>query len=485
MFTVNWPEWNTLVNDAFIPFLENRDRYLVLYGGRGSSKSDFAAKKLIYRCITEDYFRCVLVRNTYATIQNSSYDTIKDIIIDLGLAELFTFKLQPLEIHCINGNRFLARGCDDTTKLKSIKDPTCVWYEEDIPSEDDFITITTGVRTNKADYLQEIFTINPEVEGNYQDHWFWKRYFAGRDEKSFNGTAEIMVPVLVGEKYEDHPIQLTYTVHHSTYKDNKWIPNEFIAFLIDLKHKNPYYWEVYCNGNWGNRILGGLFYKSYNVGRNTLNWQYDPSIALHITFDFNRNPYMSCSVWQIVGPSAYAIDEIAMKSPENKTDLTCREFTRRYNNHKGGLFVYGDPSGQTETTSDKQGENNFTIIMKELAKFKPIKRVAAAHPSVTMRGNFINSVFLGEIEGVRIYIYEKSVYLKNDLLFTKEASDGTKHKEEAKDDNGVRTQKYGHFSDGMDYLICEAFSKEYDEYQNGPTLHNWSVARVAVNENRL
>ena len=124
----------------------------------------------------------------------------------LGLQELFEFKLQPLEIHCINGNCFLARGCDDTQKIKSVKDPTGAWWEEDIPSEADFITVTTSIRTTKAAYLQETFTINPETEGNYQDHWFWKRFFKGHNELSYRS-----VTLMKDVPFFNHNTCLLYT----------------------------------------------------------------------------------------------------------------------------------------------------------------------------------------------------------------------------------------------------------------------------------
>jgi len=460
MFTINWCDWEDIVNESFIPLLENRDRYVIMYGGRGSSKSNFEAKKLIYRCLTEDYFRHILVRNTYATIKDSSYQTIKDIIFELGLGDLFEFKLQPLEIHCINGNSFLARGCDDTQKLKSIKDPTGVWYEEDIPTENDFITITTSVRTQKANYLQETFTINPEVEGNYQDNWFWKRFFKDRNELSYSDITIIEID-------KDTKVDLTFTIHHSTYKDNKWIPNEFIGFLMDLKRTNPYYWEVYCNGKWGNRILGGLFYKNFNVARNTFNWEYDEQIPLHISFDFNVNPYMSCSIWQIVGKAVYLIDELAMKNPYNTTKGVCNEFKRKYFAHKGGLFVYGDPSGKNSDTRSEKGFNDFKIITNELEIFKPTLRVATLHPPVAMRGNFINEIYANNIFDISINLFENSIYLKNDMLFGKEASDGTKLKEKVKAEDGSTHEKYHHFSDTLDYLMCEAFRNEFAQYQNG------------------
>jgi len=60
MYRINWPSWSKLVNDRFIPLVDVFDRYLVLWGGRGSSKSVFAAKKLIYRCLNEPYFLYII-----------------------------------------------------------------------------------------------------------------------------------------------------------------------------------------------------------------------------------------------------------------------------------------------------------------------------------------------------------------------------------------------------------------------------------------
>lgn len=456
---VEWCEWDDLVNDRFIPLIENRDRYLILYGGRGSSKSNAMAKKLIYRCLTEDYFRYILVRNQYNTIKDSSYQTIKDIIFELGLQDLFVFKLQPLEIHCLNGNMFMARGCDDTTTLKSVKDPTGIWYEEDVPTEADFITITTSIRTQKADYLQEIFTINPEVEGNYQDNWFWKRYFEGHNELSFTSTTTMKVS-------EDKSVDLSYTVHHSSHLDNKWLPDEFRAFLIDLKRTNPYYYTIYCLGNWGNKQLGGLFYKQFDIGRNTAKIPYNPDLPLHLAFDFNVSPYMSCSIWQMDGKRLWQIDEIAMKDPDNNTNKTCQEVIRRYYNHKSGMFIYGDATARHEDTRSEKGFDDYLIIRRELDKYNPVVRVPNSNPPVHIRGQFINTCFEHYFEGIEIIIMEDSTYLKNDLLFGKQASDGTKLKEKVKT-NGVQHEKYHHFSDGLDYIACEVFASEFANYQLG------------------
>jgi len=438
---VNWPEWHKIINDSFIPLVNNRDRILILKGGRGSSKSDFTAKKLIFRCLSENFFRCIVVRSQYNTLQASCYQNLKDLIIQLGLSELFTFRQQPLNIECINGNSFLFRGCDDTNTIKSVKDPTCIWWEEDIPTEDDWITVTTSVRTLKAEFIQEIFSINPEVEGNYQDHWFWKRFFEGQPE---NKTFSHSIKMEFEYDGKKESVDLKYTVHHSDHTHNKWLPLEYRARLIAEKEKNPYYYTIYTLGYWGNKQLGGRFYKCFDMGRNTKINRYDPETPLHLAFDFNVNPYMSCSVWQMNGDQIYQIDEIAMKSPDNTTSKTCKEFTRRYNSHTTGVFIYGDPAGRHEDTRSEAGFNDYSIIQRELERYNPIVRVASSAPPVHLRGQFINSVFESNFDGLSIWVLENSVYLKNDLLFGKEAADGTKLKEKVKID-GVTAEKHHHF----------------------------------------
>lgn len=430
--------------------------------------------------MSENYFRCVLIRNTYATIKDSSYQTIKDIIHEWGLQDYFEFKIQPLEIiFKPNGNFFLARGCDDSTKIKSIKDVCAAWYEEDIPTESDFITITSSIRTTKANYLQEVFTINPEVEGNYQDNWFWKAFFDGKPvNQGFSDVRQFQVD-------KDTTVNLTYTVHHSTHLDNKWLPDEFRGMLMDLKRTNPYYYTVYCLGNWGNKQLGGLFYKKFDIGKNTKVNEYRPELPLHISFDFNVNPYMSCTIWQVQGNTAYNIDEIALASPNNDTKSVCDEIRFRYRTHKTGVFIYGDPSGRQEDTRSEKGFNDYTIIENELIQFNPVLRVASSHPPVHLRGQFINAIFDHNFGGLYIYVNEKSVYLKNDLLFGKEAADGTKHKEKVKGSNGTSYEKYHHHSDNMDYFICEMWSDEFDNYQNGDMSNYKRVMGYSQKNNKL
>jgi hypothetical protein len=73
--------------------------------------------------------------------------------------------------------------------------------------------------------------------------------------------------------------------------------------------------------------------------------------------------------------------------------------------------------------------------------------------------------------------------LINDLLNTKEASDGTKHKEKAKDkDTGVTYEKYAHYNDAMDYLIIKLFKQEFEEYKTGNVSARPTLGRRVIEE---
>ena len=469
---IDWPPWESMINERFVPLVENTDRYLILYGGRGSSKSNAVAKILIYRCLTEPYFRFILTRKYYTTIRNSQYKNLKDLIETLGLSKLFKFRTQPYEIECINGNMFVSAGCDEPQKIKSIKDPSGVWYEEDIIDEESWITITTSIRTTKANYLQEIFTINPEVEGDYRENWFFKRFFQKWwSPQNLNHIGMMKVD------FGNRTVNMTYTVHHSDHTDNVWLPDEFRAFLAKMRIDNPYYYEIYSKGVWGNKVVGGRFYHEFDRKRHTAVLSrrpypqyggYNPERSLHISYDFNVRPYMTMIIAQIIGTKIYIIDEIAAKEPHNSTPAITRMFANKYQNQKARVYVYGDPAGRAESTRNEQDNNEYAIIKRILATFSPQVRVDRKAPSVELRGQFINEVFKNNFSGLSITIDEKCTNLIDDMMYLLEASDGTKHKHRVKDkESGVTYEQRGHFSDALDYFVCKAFKAEWRAYKRG------------------
>ena len=63
-------------NSAFIPYLDNRKRYEIYYGGAGSGKSHFIAQKILYRMLRERGHRYLVVRKVARTNVQSNIATI-------------------------------------------------------------------------------------------------------------------------------------------------------------------------------------------------------------------------------------------------------------------------------------------------------------------------------------------------------------------------------------------------------------------------
>lgn len=360
--TIRLPSLEKIINEAFIPLWYNQDRFLLLWGGRGSSKSNFAAKKKIYECLTFPYFRDILIRDTYNSIKDSQYQTIKDIIYEWGLQSLFRFTTHPLEIHCVNGNSFLARGCDDVDKIKSIKDPTGAWYEEgNMIKQEDFLTITTSIRTSKAKFLQEIFSFNPECETEPEEFWIYKMFFAGKEDLGKSFRSELTI------EHDKKLLTTPYTVHHSTYKDNKWIGDEFIAFLEQMKNTDPYYYDVYCLGLWGQRKVTNPFAAQYDPAKHEAIVLYDKNKTVYVSLDFNLVP-MAATYWHIWedenGHHCHCFDEETID--QANVLKWCDVYKSKYPEAIPMMKLTGDAMGKQKNITERDNSSNYELIRREL-----------------------------------------------------------------------------------------------------------------------
>lgn len=335
--------------DLFIPkyfqYLKNDSRYLLLWGGRDSGKSVFLAQKQIYECLSLPYFRSILVKKTYESIKDSQFQTIKDLVYEYGLDDYFTFSTNPLMIKCFNGNMFMARGCDKPEKLKSIKDPNRVWYEEaNQLTEQDFITITTTLRTDKSN-LQEALSFNPECDTlKPEDFWIHKHFFS--------------------EQREDT------TIVHSTYKDNPYCTPDRIQLLENLKKINKYYYDVYTLGRWGVKEVAQPYITAFDERRHTSDRaKFVPGMEIRLSFDFNVDNTI-CVLHHGSPHYIHFFDELVA----NNLPELLKLIDGKYGQYKQTFKITGDIAGQSRTHLHEDNMNSFRMIKNKLnlkdAQFK-------------------------------------------------------------------------------------------------------------------
>lgn len=283
----------------------------------------------------------------------------------------------------------------------------------------------------------------------------------------YDHEKEIMELIFSDTTYFKKNIVNKYVVISSTYHNLENLPSNYIdnqkANLATSLQDMLIYGCPFSK-------VGGEFYKYFDRSKHVGSCPYDPTLPLHVSFDENVHPYFPMGIFQMKGNNLRMIDEIAAEDPYNTIDWVCREFTRRYNNHDAGLFIYGDATSRKDDVKQMKGYDFFRLVENALAKFRPTRRVSRTNPSVVMRGNFINTVLEKDYQGCTFMIDDKCKKAVSDFIMTKQASDGSKNKKPITDPNTkISYQPYGHFTDLTDYIMCYVWANEYNIYQRGDT----------------
>lgn len=264
--TAEWEQnlMNT-TNEPFFALYKDKSRYLVLMGGAGSGKSIFAGRKILERIVSEKKHRILVVRKVARTLRESCFSQLCGQISEFYDVRRFKINKTDMSITCRNGSTVLFAGLDDADKLKSIYNITGIWIEEASEiSLSDFNQLDIRLRGKTDFYKQIIITFNP-VNIN---HWLKKRFFDTTDKNA--------------------------TVHKSTYRDNRFLDKEAKDVLEGYKKTDPYYYSVYCLGEWG--VYGKSVFAAEAVAkriselaepfaRGDFEYLYDGSVISGVRFD--------------------------------------------------------------------------------------------------------------------------------------------------------------------------------------------------------
>lgn len=219
-------------NKAYIPYLERQERYQVFYGGSGSGKSYFLATNLMLILMRKKQ-KLLVVRQIFSTIRDSVYEEIVQALNSLKLLEFCKLSKTTLDITLPNGSKILFKGAEDESKLLSISGIDLCWIEE------------------ASDITKEIFNqLELRLRGGREK----KRFFL-----SFN---PISAQHWLKAEFFDNPKEDSF-VCHTTYKDNRFLDEDYINSLEDMKERNPSKYQVYALGEWGTNTK--LVYDNWKI----------------------------------------------------------------------------------------------------------------------------------------------------------------------------------------------------------------------------
>lgn len=258
----------SVFNDVYKPFLHDEHRFLIFYGGAGSGKSVFVAQRYIYKLLTQPKCNLLCVRAVGNTLRDSVFAELCKVIKTWNLKGLFDIKESEMRIRCLNGNEVLMRGLDDVEKLKSVTfvngELTDVWIEEASEvKESDFNQLNVRLR-GQGTKKQIVVSFNP-IDVN---HWLKKKFFDKKNDKA--------------------------AVLHTTYKDNKFLDEEYKEELESYKETDPYYYDVYCRGLWG--VYGKTIFNAQAVN-GQIEKNIKPKKVGYYIYDLNENGTIKSHQW--------------------------------------------------------------------------------------------------------------------------------------------------------------------------------------------
>lgn len=206
------PAFFDLARDVF----QHGHTHYDLSGGRGSLKSSCVSLLVPLLLIQHKNMHALVLRKVANTIRDSVYAQYLWAIGELGMAEYWSAKVQPLElIYKPTGQKIMFRGADDPMKIKSIKVPF------------GYIAITHFEEKDQFAGRPEIRTILQSTMRGGSTFWNFESYNPPISRDNWANK----------DSLEQRPDRLC---HRSTYLDAppEWLGEQFLAEAEYLRQTN-------------------------------------------------------------------------------------------------------------------------------------------------------------------------------------------------------------------------------------------------------
>ena len=259
--------------------MDNDFDILLMIGGYASGKS-FTGFLKTALLATQEKRKILVVRKVYSTLKDSCFEDLKEAFDTLGISNRWKLIKSPYEAeNKRNGSKIIFKGMDEYRKLKSIKNIDYILIEEaDELSIEDIKELRKRLRVlgikkhlvlmcNPVSRLSSIYKMFFTEEGfNFdEEELYKKRALIKTDSITLeNGTKENFI----------------VKVHHSTYRDNPFLPASFIYELES--EKDPRIKRIARDGKFGadgdlvlyNAVFEEDVYERYVQGKLTKRDEY-------------------------------------------------------------------------------------------------------------------------------------------------------------------------------------------------------------------
>ena len=279
---------------------------------------------------------------------------------------------------------------------------------------------------------------------------------------------EIESSIYAPDNYFVKDVENRRIVIASTFHNAANLPPNYISDLESDLSSDQQKFQIYGSpfGKAGNE-----YYVDYSSAKHVRACQVVDGYPIHLSFDFNVNPYMTGLVIQVIPPGAdgrgkvRAVMEYALANPRNTIEDVCEDFDYDYGHIalKYGFYFYGDATGKAKQPIREMRdhysriENKLRHIVangsRRLLKQNPRNRAIGSN--TLGRRDFLNKCLRGAY-GFDLEIDASCKNLILDLQHIKEDANGAKHKQKITE-NKITYEKYGHLSDALDAFLAYVY----------------------------
>lgn len=403
-------------------FLDNH-RFIVLVAGRRWAKTTTMIVKLFAEALKRPglygYFA-----PTYGQAKLIAWEIIKSVIpaqYRIGLPNE-----SELYIKLYNGSRIRLFGLDRPERIFGVKLAGALVDEYD------------QTKTN----VYETF-IRPALSDSMGFCWF-----VGNPDATKKKLKNLFDDVRINQRPE-------WTAFHYRSIDGGYIPKEEIE--LAKRDLDPRTFREQYEASFED-VLGQVYYgfSEANVTAKDpdgFTVDYKPGLPVRLFWDFNVDPFCVGAAHFIQKNAdgkpyqdIHVIDEFIMRN--SNTPEMCKILTQKYQNHKSGLIIYGDATGQSRDTSSSMSD--YQIIHDAFKNFPGFQlKVKTSNPREKDRINSVNSK-------LQSYDGKRHVFIKPGLKALPKDFMNVIYKEGTTDIDKSDLQ-YTHISDAFGYLCNTEF----------------------------
>lgn len=395
---------NEIINDT-------ETRVFAVTAGLGSGKTHGLCQAHYHlTCENEGSPFSAFMMPIYQKIFDAAIPTFQKVFSQIGFTEGVEYKIikspypklvypeTKQEVHFISANR--------PESIVAVEYSHAGVSEAGAIKYDAFQLLRTRIRDKRAKRRQTI------LEGVTQgvDNWYAELF----DFNPETGWVEFAKRDYVNIERRFRRFRLT------TYDNQKYLPDDYIANLLDIYRNQPNYIQAWIFGFFVALIEGNV-YSNYNPALHDIkDIEPSPFLDVDLTFDFNATPMSWLAIQEvpyIEAGNRYVRDVAVHEISDgiSQLDDSIVDFSQKFpvaEFAQTQINVYGDSTGHHQ--SHKRGVSDYEFIktyLNQLGYMNVEIHALKYNPKETASVEALNSLFLNDLHYVckRCYKYKRSL----------------------------------------------------------------------------